>query len=133
MNKKLKIEKKTWDELSNTAWKFSENARVLGKTRVGCAVLSNGEIFGGCNIEHKFRSHDIHSEVSAISSMVSSGKKKLDAILVVSERDKFTPCGGCLDWIFEFGGPECLVGYQTKKAGKITIFQAKELMPHYPK
>ena len=37
--------------------------------------------------------------------MISAGKKKLDAILVVSERDKFTPCGGCLDWI-EFGGPE---------------------------
>ena len=65
--------------------------------------------------------------------MVSSGRKKLDAILVVSQRDKFTPCGGCLDWIFEFGGPECLVGYQTKKTGKITVFQAEELMPYYPK
>jgi len=51
----------------------------------------------------------------AISAMVSAGKKKLDAILVVSQRDKFTPCGGCLDWIFEFGGPKCAVGYQTKK------------------
>jgi len=64
--------------------------------------------------------------------MISSGKKELDAILVVSSRDKFTPCGGCLDWIFEFGGPKCAVGYQTKKKGKITIFQAEELMPHYP-
>ena len=33
--------------------------------------------------------------------MISAGKKKLDAILVVAERDKFTPCGSCLDWIFE--------------------------------
>lgn len=132
MNAKSKIEKKTWNELSKIAWKYRENARVLGKTKVGTAVLSDGEIFGGCNIEHQFRSHDIHSEISAISSMVSSGKKKLDVILVVSERDKFTPCGGCLDWIFEFGGAECLVGYQTKKEGDITVFQAQELMPHYP-
>lgn len=132
MNKKIKIEKKTWDKLSNTAWKHRENARVLGKTKVGAAVLSGKEIFGGCNIEHQFRSHDIHSEISAISSMISSGKKKLDAILVVSARDKFTPCGGCLDWIFEFGGPKCLVGYQTNKTGKITVFEAQELMPHYP-
>jgi len=132
MSTKSNIEKKTWDKLSNIAWKFSKNARVLGKTRVGCAVLSDKEIFGGCNIEHKLRSHDIHSEISAISSMVSAGCKKLDAILVVSQRDKFTPCGGCLDWIFEFGGPKCLVGYQTKKTGKITFFQAKELIPHYP-
>ncbi len=129
---KVKIEKKTWDELSNIAWKHRENARVLGKTKVGAAALSDKEIFGGCNIEHQFRSHDIHAEISAISAMVSAGKKKLDAILVVSERDKFTPCGGCLDWIFEFGGPKCLVGYQTKKDGKITIFEARELMPHYP-
>jgi len=129
---KVKIEKKTWDELSNIAWNHRENARILGKTKVGAAVLSNKEIFGGCNIEHQFRSHDIHSEISAISAMISSGNKKLDAILVVSERDKFTPCGVCLDWIFEFGGPTCLVGYQTKKKGEITIFQAQELMPHYP-
>ena len=126
------IDKHTWNQLSNTAWKHRENARVLGKTKVGAAVLSGKEIFGGCNIEHKFRSHDIHSEISAISAMISLGKKKLDAILVVSARDKFTPCGSCLDWIFEFGGPKCAVGYQTKKDGKITVFQAQELMPHYP-
>ena len=126
------IDEHTWNQLSDTAWKHRENAHVLGKTKVGAAVLSGKEIFGGCNIEHQFRSHDIHSEISAISSMISSGNKKLDAILVVSDRDKFTPCGGCLDWIFEFGGPKCLVGYQTSKTGKITIFEAQELMPHYP-
>ena len=38
-----------------------------------------------------------------------------DAIVIVADRTKFTPCGGCLDWIFEFGGPACKVGYQTKK------------------
>ena len=131
MNEKS-IEKKTWDELSNIAWKYRENARILGKTKIGAAVLSGKEIFGGCNIEHQFRSHDIHAETSAISAMISSGSKTLDAILVVSERDKFTPCGGCLDWIFEFGGPKCLVGYQTKKEDKVIVFEAHELMPHYP-
>ena len=72
-----------WKNLSSEAWRFREHARVLGKTQVGAAVISGKEIFGGCNIEHQFRSHDIHAEVSAISSMISSGKKKLDAILVV--------------------------------------------------
>ena len=128
----MKITKQRWSELAETAWKFRENSRILGKTKVGAATLSNEQIFGGCNIEHKFRSHDIHAEISAISSMVSAGNKKLDAMIVVAQRDKFTPCGGCLDWIFEFGGPKCLVGYQTKKNGKITIFKADELMPHYP-
>ena len=128
----MKIDDSTWKKLSVSAWKYRENARILGKTMVGAAVISKGNMFGGCNIEHKFRSHDIHAEISAISSMISSGFKQLDAIIIVSERDKFTPCGGCLDWIFEFGGPKCLVGYQTKKDGKITIFSADKLMPHYP-
>jgi len=126
------ISKKTWDEMTSIAWNHRKNARILGKTKVGAAVLSKGKLFGGCNIEHKFRSHDIHAEISAISSMVSSGHKKLDAIVIVAERTKFTPCGGCLDWIFEFGGPTCQVGYQIKIGGKITKFKAKELMPHYP-
>jgi cytidine deaminase len=128
----MKINDAAWKQLSVSAWKYRENARVLGKTMVGAAVISKGNVFGGCNIEHKFRSHDIHAEISAISSMIGSGFKQLDAIIIVAERNKFTPCGGCLDWIFEFGGPKCLVGYQTKKEGKITIFEAKELMPHYP-
>ena len=128
----MTINEEIWLKLASTAWNNRENARILGKTKVGAAVISKGKIFGGCNIEHKFRSQDIHAEISAVSSMISSGYKKLDAIIVVAERTKFTPCGGCLDWIFEFGGPKCLVGYQTKKDGKITIFKAEELMPHYP-
>jgi hypothetical protein len=28
-----------------------------------------------------------------------------------------------------FVGPNCLVGYQTKKDGRITTFKAKELIP----
>ena len=128
----MKIDERTWQNLASKAWDYRKNAIILGKTKVGAAVYSEGKLFGGCNIEHKFRSHDIHAEISAISAMISSGNKKLDAIIVVAQREKFTPCGGCLDWIFEFGGSKCLVGYQTKKDGKITIFKAEELMPHYP-
>jgi cytidine deaminase len=128
----MTIESKDWQNLSKIAWNCRENSQILGTTKVGAAVLSQNNFFEGCNIEHKFRSHDIHAEISAISNMISSGNKKLDAILVVAERTKFTPCGGCLDWIFEFGGPKCLVGYQTEKEGNIIIFKAEELMPHYP-
>ncbi len=128
----MKINEKIWKKLASTAWRYRENARILGKTKVGAAVYSENKIFGGCNIEHKFRSHDIHAEISSISAMVSAGCKKLDVILIVAQREKFTPCGGCLDWIFEFGDPDCLVGYQTKKDGEITVFKANDLMPHYP-
>ncbi len=123
-----------WPLLSHVAWERRQNAHILGKTRVGAAVLAgDGSIFGGCNIEHKFRCHDIHAEVSAIAAMVSSGTTDLRAILIAAERDLFTPCGGCLDWIFQFGGPDCRVAHQATPDGDIKVWTAGELMPFYPR
>jgi cytidine deaminase len=122
-----------WEQLSKAAWQCRESAFILGKTKVGAAVLaSSGKIYVGCNVEHRFRSHDIHAEVNAISSMVANNDTELKAIIIAAERDRFTPCGSCMDWIFQFGGPECIVAYQTSKAGQIFSFKAEELMPYYP-
>jgi cytidine deaminase len=110
-----------------------EDPFVFGPTRVGCAALaSTGSIFIGCNVEHRFRSHDVHAEVNAISSMVAAGHHELVAILIVAMRDRFTPCGACMDWIFQFGGLECQVGYQREPTGEIIVHLANELMPYYP-
>ena len=87
----------------------------------------------GCNVEHRFRSHDVHAEVNTITNMVSSGCERLGAILIAAERDRFTPCGACLDWIFEFGGEACLVAYQGQPEGKVVELTAGQLMPYYPK
>ena len=119
--------------LAVEAWKGRENAYVMGNTKVGASVLSSdGSIFVGCNVEHRFRSHDVHAEVNAITSMVASGRTELRAIAIAAERKGFTPCGGCLDWIFQFGGPSCLVACQSARSGEITLYRAQELMPHYP-
>lgn len=119
--------------LLNAAWAARSNARVLGKTPVGAAALaSSGHLSTGCNVEHKFRSHDIHAEVNAISSLVAAGDSHLIAIAIVSTRDRFTPCGACLDWIFEIGGPKCLV-LISNRPGEIAFSHlAEELMPFYP-
>lgn len=119
--------------LSTAAWEARANARVLGPTRVGCAVLAgDGATYRGCNVEHRFRSHDIHAETNALSSLVAGGGTSCSHVLVVAERDKFTPCGACMDWIFEIGGPACMVGFQHAPGGQVTWFSAAELMPHYP-
>lgn len=128
------LAKKTWDRVSKVAWKAREQAFVFGGTKVGAAVLAeDGEVFGGCNVEHRYRSHDIHAEVNAIASMVGSGRRKLRAIMVVADKAQFTPCGACMDWIFQFGGPDALVGFQQKRGDPIQIWKAGELMPFYPK
>jgi cytidine deaminase len=88
--------------------------------------------FYGCNVEHQFRSHDVHAEVNAITTMVAAGQKQISAILIVAERTRFTPCGACMDWVFQFGYGTCLVGFQQQQGGTVEVYRADELMPHYP-
>lgn len=123
-----------WYLLAEAAWMAREHARVHGRTMVGAAALSvQGGIFAGCNVEHRFRSHDVHAEVNALSTMAAAGHGPAVAIFVVSHRERFTPCGSCLDWIFELGGPDCLVSFQRERDGQIqTPLRADELMPYYP-
>jgi cytidine deaminase len=127
------LSEEQWRRLSTAAWGVRENARVHGKTRVGAAVLSSQDrVYAGCNIEHIFRSHDVHAEVNGLTSMAAAGDGPAIAVLVVAERDRFTPCGSCLDWIFELGGPSCVVAFQATPDGTFDVLRADELMPHYP-
>ena len=128
------MQKINWIPLSQKAWEVRENAYILGETKVGASILSkNDKIYFGCNVEHKYRCHDIHAEVNAISNMVSNGEIQIKAILIVAERDFFTPCGGCMDWIMQYANEDTLVGFQNSKNGEIQIFKVYDLMPYYPK
>ena len=124
---------KTLESLATEAWIARESAFLIGSTKVGAALVTDNEhVFTGCNIEHRYRIRDVHAEVAAITCMVVNGHKRIRAIIIVAERDKFTPCGSCLDWVFQFGGPDCIVGFQGKPQGPIEAHQAKDLMPFYP-
>lgn len=123
----------TAEALSEAAWDARTRARVFGPTRVGCAVVSpSGLMAVGCNLEHRYRSHDIHAETNALSTLVAMGGDSCLAVLVVAERSQFTPCGACLDWIMELGGVDCIVGFQGSPEAPPIWFSAGELMPHYP-
>jgi cytidine deaminase len=116
-----------------TAWAVRDHSRLIGKTAVGCAVLdSDGSIFGGCNVEHKFRSHDIHAEINALSSLVAAGGDRAVAVFIAARRDHFTPCGACLDWIFELSDGECFVFVQRDPDTEPIRYLARDLMPFYP-
>ena len=119
--------------MSDAAWEVREHAYLYGPTKVGAAVMTaDGTIFVGCNVEHRFRSHDVHAEVNAIGSMVAGGHTDLIAVIIVAERERFTPCGACMDWIYQFGGPSCSVGFQSSPHAEITMYDAHDLMPYYP-
>jgi len=121
-------------DLRKAAWEVRERARILGNTAVGCSILDESDrIFVGCNVEHRFRSHDIHAEVAALSSMVAGGRGHPKVVFIAARRERFTPCGACLDWIFELGGEECVIFVQSDPEARPTRYLARELMPHYPR
>jgi cytidine deaminase len=123
-----------WELLAQRAWAVRAHARVHGRTPVGAAVLSAaGEIHAACNVEHALRSHDVHAEVNALTSMVAAGDGHALALIVVADRERLTPCGACLDWIFELGGAETLVGFQRAPETEIAVHRADALMPFYPR
>lgn len=131
----MKPDKITFERMIKTAWETRENAFVVrpNGTKVGCAVLSEeGEIFGGCNIEHEWGTQAIHAEPCAIANMIAHGRKRIEAVLIVAERHKFTPCGSCCDLIVRHGGLDVLVAYQNEWGAEVHFFKMSELMPHYP-
>ncbi|MFL1381326.1 cytidine deaminase family protein [Nocardiopsis protaetiae] len=119
-------------QLSQAAWLCQKRARVYGPTTVGCAVMDeNSRLHTGCNVEHRFRSHDIHAETNALGNLVTNGGKLAIAIFIVSPRG-WTPCGSCLDWIFELGGEDCDVFTQSSPNSPILSYKSRDLMPYFP-
>lgn len=121
-------------DLLPVAWTVRENAYIIGPTKVGCALLAdNGITYSGCNVEHRYRCHDVHAEVNAITNMVSNGGKRFSLLVIVAERDRFTPCGSCMDWIMQFANEDCVIAIQASPDGSVTEYKTYDLMPYYPR
>lgn len=124
-------DRQAWDLLADAAWPARANAHLHEPTAVGAgaAVLdSHGRVFAGCNVEHRFRSYCVHAEVNALMSMVVAGGGPAVRILIAGEREQFTPCRACMDWIFELGGPSCIVGFQAAPMAFVEPIRVDELM-----
>ena len=68
---------------------------------VGAAVLNqDGQIWSGCNVENVSYGLSICAERVALCKMVSVGCLSFREI-VVATRDGNTPCGACLQFMFE--------------------------------
>ena len=76
---------------------------------VGAAVLADGEIFTGVNVENASYPVSTCAERSAIVQAVTAGHTAIDAVAVVADADEpTTPCGMCRQALNEFG-PDMLV------------------------
>lgn len=115
-------------ELINKAYEAMENAYApYSNFKVGAAVLADGEVFTGCNIENASYGATICAERCAISKAVSEGKLKIEKIAIVSSSGDFTmPCGICRQVMNEFMSDGIVILTDDKN---IREYAVKELLP----
>lgn len=127
--------KKEMQELEKKAVRAAWKARKFAYpwksgTKVGCAIVAeSGKIITGWNIEGLWMT-SIHAEVCAILQLVKLNKKgKL--IAIVSKTKFFTPCGACLDWLFQFCSKDTPIVIENGEHNRFR-FTLEELCPQYP-
>jgi cytidine deaminase len=91
---------------------------------VGAAVLTrDGKVFEGVNVENAAYPLGVCAEKSALVKAVSEGyrPRDIEAIGITA-----SPCGGCRQWLYEFGIEEITF---LNSAGELVTYTAAELLP----
>jgi cytidine deaminase len=70
---------------------------------VGAALVADGEVFFGANIENRSYGVTVCAERTAVFTAVATGKKRFEKLAVASPNKEFiTPCGACRQVLSEF-------------------------------
>ena len=101
-----------WELLKTHAVTAMQQAYApYSKFPVGVAALvDDGRIITGCNVENASYGLTLCAECGLISSLINSGGGRLIAIVCVDGQGNYlAPCGRCRQLLFEHGGPEALL------------------------
>jgi len=98
-----------WNKLKSEAELAMRKAYApYSKFPVGVAALvDDGRIISGCNVENASYGLTLCAECSLISELIMSGGGRLIAAVCVDKNgDLLSPCGRCRQLLFEHGGEE---------------------------
>ncbi len=97
--------------------------------QVGAAIrMSDGTLYGGCNVENSSYGATVCAERVAIQKAVSEGRTSIQEILVITDSTPpWPPCGMCRQVIAEFG-PRAIL-HTANLQGKIESFRLEEIFP----
>lgn len=115
-----------WESLRATALDVMFRAYApYSNFRVGAAALvDDGRVVSGCNVENAAYGVGLCAECGLISDLIAGGGGRLVAFTCVGgEGEVITPCGRCRQLLFEHGGNELAM---ETPAGILTL---KEMLP----
>lgn len=131
------LTKEAEQELMRTAIEYRKRSySPYSHYQVGAALLaSNGEIFGGCNIENASFSPTNCAERTALFKAVSEGCREFTAIAIVGgkaegELEFCSPCGVCRQVLAEFCNPKEFVVYLGTGPQDYKGYLLEELLPY---
>ena len=109
-------------KLEQAAAKVMKNAHApYSNFHVGSAILlTNGQVFSGCNVENASYGMTNCAERTAIFSAVAQLGPKIEIRAVVVTNDQgapCSPCGACRQVIYEFG-PDAMIFFQGANGPK---------------
>ncbi len=132
-------------QLIAAAKRASRNAyRPYSRFPVGAAVLTfDGRIYTGCNVENAAYTPTVHAETVAVCSAIADGALKRArrrgltrtqfiaavAVYIRKGTDPW-PCGGCRQFLSEFGLDMTVVGYAGTDESRVLRKTLRQLMPH---
>ena len=122
----LVIDEALWARLREAANAAAARAYApYSKYHVGAAALVNdGRIVTGCNVENAGLGVTLCAECGLISDLVNGGGGRLVAFLCVNgDGEIISPCGRCRQILFEHGGNSLVV---TMPQGVMTM---NEVLP----
>jgi cytidine deaminase len=94
---------------------------------VGAAILAEGEIYVGVNVENASYGLTICAERAAAVAAVTAGKRHFDAIAIAVGKGRATPCGACRQFLREFGLRYPV--YLVSSDGSVKTFTLEDLLP----
>lgn len=98
-----------WDELKNAAAEAMRHAYApYSGYRVGAAaVVDDGRVVTGCNVENAAYGVTLCAECGLVSSLHATGGGRLTHFVCVNgEGEVIMPCGRCRQLLWEHGGKE---------------------------
>ena len=115
-----------WEPLIEAAWQVRDRAHApYSKFHVGAALLVEGKIITGCNVENLSYGLTNCAERVAVGTAVAAGLRKIEAVAVVADTAvPISPCGACRQVLSELADPETPV--LVDGVGSLTL---AELLP----